>query len=67
MRYITGRTVCGVGGKYMGSKAKLAGSNHQHPAKLSTAKNANGFLRCVLQWIIPALRQHYWFGFAAMR
>ncbi len=64
---ITGRAVGGVRGKNMGSKAKLAGSNHQHPPKLSTAKNANGFLRSVWQWIIPALRQHYRSGFAAMR
>ena len=67
MRDITGRAVGGVRGKNMGSKTKLAGSNHQHPAKLSTAKNANGFLRSVWQWIIPALRQHYRSGFAAMR
>ena len=67
MRDITSRAVGGVRGKYMGSKTKLAGSNHQHPAKLSTAKNADGFLRGVWQWIIPALRQHYRSGFAAMR
>ena len=35
--------------------------------RLDSFKNANGFLRSVWQWIIPALRQHYRSGFAAMR